>query len=97
MTGKMRVWIEQDYCTGDALCADLCSDVFEMGDDGLAHVKGQRAGVENGLPAVLVPEGLEDVVCDAEAECAPASASTWAHDCAPERQDKMGPFPLGPS
>ena len=67
---EMRVWIEQDYCTGDALCADLCPDVFEMGDDGLAHVKGQSAGVEDGLLAVLVPEGLEDDVRDAEAQCA---------------------------
>jgi len=66
----MRVWIEHDYCTGDALCADLCPAVFEMGDDGLAHVKGQDAGPEDGLPAVLVPEDLEDVVRDAEAQCA---------------------------
>jgi ferredoxin len=65
----MRVWIEQDYCTGDALCADLCPDVFEMGDDGLAHVKGLSAGQDD-LPAVLVPEGLEDIVHDAETQCA---------------------------
>lgn len=65
---EMRVWIEQDYRTGDALCVDLCPDVFEMGDDGLAHVKGQSAGVEDGLLAVLVPEGLEDDVREAEAQ-----------------------------
>jgi ferredoxin len=66
----MRVWIEQDYCTGDALCVDLCPDVFEMGDDGLARVKGHSAGLEGGLPAVSVPEDLEDIVRDAEAQCA---------------------------
>ena len=96
MTGKMRVWVEQDYCTGDALCVDLCADVFEMSDDGLAHVKGEHAGVENGLLAVLVPEGLEDIVRDAEAQCA-GECIHVATDCATERQDEMGPFPLGPS
>ncbi|NCX05803.1 MAG: ferredoxin, partial [Actinobacteria bacterium] len=24
----MRVWIDQDLCTGDGLCVDLCPDVF---------------------------------------------------------------------
>ena len=34
----MKVWIEQEFCTGDALCEDLCQGVFEMGDDALEHV-----------------------------------------------------------
>lgn len=66
----MRVWIEEEYCTGDGLCADLCPAVFEMGDDGLAHVIGASAGLQDGIPAVMVPEGLEDTVRDAEAQCA---------------------------
>ncbi|NCZ90909.1 MAG: ferredoxin, partial [Actinobacteria bacterium] len=24
----MRVWIDQDLCTGDGLCIDHCPDVF---------------------------------------------------------------------
>ncbi|HMK11884.1 MAG TPA: ferredoxin, partial [Acidimicrobiales bacterium] len=24
----MRVWIDQDLCTGDGLCLDHCPDVF---------------------------------------------------------------------
>ena len=40
----MKVWIEQEFCTGDGLCEDLCPDVFEMRDDGLAHVKGDETG-----------------------------------------------------
>lgn len=35
----MRVWIDQDLCTGDGLCAEICPDIFEMHDDGLAYVK----------------------------------------------------------
>ena len=33
----MKVWIEQEYCTGDGVCEELCPAVFEMGDDSLAH------------------------------------------------------------
>ena len=55
----MRARIEQDYCTGDGLCQDLCPDMFELQDDGLAHVK--RAGE--------VPTELEDAVLDAQAQC----------------------------
>lgn len=35
----MKVWIDQDLCTGDGLCAEICPDVFAMHDDGLAYVK----------------------------------------------------------
>ena len=35
----MKVWIDQDLCTGDGLCAEIAPDIFEMADDGLAYVK----------------------------------------------------------
>jgi ferredoxin len=65
----MKVWIEQEFCTGDALCEDLCPGVFEMGDDALAHVKGED-GTNGGKPGTAVPEVLEDGVLDAQAQCA---------------------------
>ena len=34
----MRVWIDQDLCTGDGLCVDLCADVFVQLEDGIAYV-----------------------------------------------------------
>ena len=47
----MKVWIDQDACTGDGLCAEICPDVFEMHDDGLAYVK------EIGQSALCGPDG----------------------------------------
>ena len=47
----MRVWIDQDLCTGDGLCAEIASDVFMMHDDGLAYVK------EVSWPNLLGPTG----------------------------------------
>ncbi|ASI98844.1 ferredoxin [Thermococcus celer] len=32
MAWKVRV--DQDVCIGDAICASLCPDVFEMNDEG---------------------------------------------------------------
>lgn len=47
----MKVWIDQDLCTGDGLCAEICSDIFVMHDDGLAYVK------EVAWPNLFGPDG----------------------------------------
>jgi ferredoxin len=65
----MKVWIDQEYCTGDGLCGDVCAQVFEMGDDGLAHVKQDGIIALDGSPKVDVPAGLEDSVLEAQAQC----------------------------
>lgn len=35
----MKVWIDQDLCTGDGLCEEIAPEVFALLDDGLAYVK----------------------------------------------------------
>ena len=35
----MKVWIDQDLCTGDGLCEEIAPTVFTLLDDGLAYVK----------------------------------------------------------
>ena len=72
----MRVWIDQDLCTGDGLCAEIAPDVFTMMPDGLAYVKegntifassvGNPEGA-NGL-ASFAEDRLGDVIEAAE-EC----------------------------
>ena len=68
----MRVWIDQDLCTGDGLCAEIAPDVFIMRDDGLAYVQEKGHIYENpggalGL-ASFGPELLDAVIESAE-EC----------------------------
>jgi ferredoxin len=68
----MKVWVDQDLCTGDGLCEELCPDVFVLGSDGLSYVK-DRGTVCNqpGGSAQLawVPDTLESAVLDAAEEC----------------------------
>ena len=35
----MKVWIDQDLCTGDGLCTDHAPAVFTLLEDGIAYVK----------------------------------------------------------
>ncbi|MCD6162111.1 MAG: ferredoxin [candidate division Zixibacteria bacterium] len=53
----MKVKIDQDLCSGDAICTDLCPEVFEM--------DGDKAKVI----VDVVPEDLEEDVRDAVDSC----------------------------
>jgi ferredoxin len=68
----MKVWIDQDLCTGDGLCEEICPSVFTLLDDGLAYVK-EGAEVKSspgGADGVaVVPAGMEDAVTEASEEC----------------------------
>ncbi|MFG2728015.1 ferredoxin [Streptomyces canus] len=66
----LEVWIDQDLCTGDGICAQYAPEVFELDIDGLAYVKGsddellQDRGATTRVPLPL----LNDVV-DSAKEC----------------------------
>ena len=47
----MKVWIDQDLCTGDGICVEICPSVFDMHEDGLAYVK------EANWPTLYGPDG----------------------------------------
>ncbi|MGD0219963.1 MAG: ferredoxin [Acidimicrobiales bacterium] len=68
----MKVWIDQDLCTGDGLCEEICPAVFTLQDDGLAYVKdGATVMTDPGgvKGMVVVADGLEDAVTEAAEEC----------------------------
>lgn len=63
----MRVYIDQDLCTGDGLCSEICPSVFALHDDGLAYVKTptEEGGVDDMLEVsedeiALVTEACEE-------------------------------------
>lgn len=53
----MKIHIDADRCTGHGVCEDLAEDIFEVGDDGLAHVLHDP------------PEGRREVVEQAVQQC----------------------------
>jgi len=54
----VRVWIDQDLCTGDGLCTDHAPDVFMLLEDGIAYVKHEGRPLNDpGGAASLAPVG----------------------------------------
>ncbi len=68
----MKVWIDQDLCTGDGLCEEICPDVFTLQDDGIAYVKDDGTVCDNpggATQKAQVPAKLEEAVKEASEEC----------------------------
>ena len=68
----MKVWIDQDLCTGDGLCEEIAPAVFTLLDDGLAYVKedGDVKNEPGGSAGMAgVPADLEEAVVEASEEC----------------------------
>jgi ferredoxin len=65
----LRVWIDQELCTGDGLCVQYAPEVFEFDIDGLAYVKnatgdllaaaGERAEVPASLRLDVISSAKE--------------------------------------
>lgn len=70
MSDTLRVWIDQDLCTGDGLCVQYAPEVFEFDVDGLAYVK-TADGELHMAPGfrVDVPENLRLDVISSAKEC----------------------------
>ena len=80
----MRVWIDQDLCTGDGICEEICGDVFTARDDGLWVVKeeakhfgstlvfdgqdGDGHGPDGGRGVARIPDSLIDSAVEAAEE-----------------------------
>ena len=86
----MRVWIDQDLCTGDGLCLDHAPDVFVQLEDGIAYVAEEGVALNDpggsGSLAWVTERNYQAVVdaadtCPGECifiELDPASAATAA-------------------
>ncbi len=67
----MKVWIDQDLCTGDGLCEEIAPSVFTLLDDGLAYVKEGDKVFNPGGPEGLavVAAGMEEPTIESAEEC----------------------------
>ncbi len=70
----LEVWIDQDLCTGDGICAQYAPDVFELDIDGLAYVKSaddellQDPGAATPVPLPLLTD-VRDSAKDCPGDC----------------------------
>ena len=60
----MKGFVDKETCIGCGLCPEVCPDIFEMDDDGLAIARD-----------IEIPEDIEDSAKDAE-ESYPVAAIT---------------------
>jgi ferredoxin len=66
----MRVWIDQDCCTGAGLCVDHCPDLFIVLDDGIGYLRdGAFVVTEAGHASIPVPRRYEQAAIDAVERC----------------------------
>ena len=72
----MKVWIDQDLCTGDGLCEEIAPDVFVLLDDGLAYVRDKdtiyaaaEGNAEGAAGLAVVIPGQEEGVIESAEEC----------------------------
>jgi ferredoxin len=81
----MRVWIDQDLCTGDGLCEEIAPDIFFGQDDGLFYVKESAAhfGEEKLFDGTANPAGSEGMarIPDSQVESAIEAAEECPGEC----------------
>jgi len=66
----MKVWIDQDLCTGDGLCEEIAPDVFTLLDDGLAYVVEEGTTLGGGAEGLAnFPDSQLDAVIESAEEC----------------------------
>ena len=73
---RLRVWIDQDLCTGDGICTDHAPEVFGILEDGIAYCReGIGADVKifndpgGSAELALVPFHAESEVIASASEC----------------------------
>lgn len=86
----MRVWVDQDLCTGDGLCTDHCPAVFMLLEDGLSYVRdatGAPCNDPGGRASIVtVPVPHTDQVIAAALDC-PGECIFLEHDEADDVDD----------
>ena len=75
----LRVWIDQDLCTGDGICAEICPPLFFGFDDGLFYVKEEddptglgpdgQPKLQMGVGTAAVPDRLAEAAIEAAEDC----------------------------
>lgn len=71
---RYKVWIDQDLCTADGLCIEICPEIFEWGDAKQGHdpylAYVQKDGTQYAMTdAVEIPDDLLEAAVDSAEDC----------------------------
>jgi ferredoxin len=77
---QLKVWIDQDLCTGDGICVELQPAIFALHEDGLAYVKetswpdiyngaGGEPAYKMATGVATVPKAQADATIESAEEC----------------------------
>jgi ferredoxin len=76
---QLKVWIDQDLCTGDGICVELAPAIFALHEDGLAYVKevgwpdilngGSEPAYKMATGVATVPKAQADATIESAEEC----------------------------
>ena len=69
---RLRVWIDQDLCTGDGICTDHVPAVFTVLEDGIAYVKEDGVVLNDpggAASLAVVPARYEQAVIESSQQC----------------------------
>ena len=81
----MKVWIDQDLCTGDGLCEEIAPETFFGQDDGLFYVKEspEYFEAEKRFDGEANPAGAEGMarIADASVERVIEAAEECPGEC----------------
>lgn len=89
MNDALRVWIDQELCTGDGLCVQYAPEVFEFDIDGLAYVKN------DGGDLLETPGARADVPANLRLDVI-SSAKECPGDCIHVERERDGAAVAGP-
>ncbi len=64
----MKVWIDQDLCTGDGLCEEICPSMFTL-VGGIAYVRDANGSPLLSGGASEIGDARLDAVLEAAEEC----------------------------
>lgn len=91
----LKVWIDQDLCTGDGLCEEINGDVFKHGPGGVYWVINEEGDImEPGGSDSLrnIPKGQEALTAEAQEECPGSCIFIETTDGSPLEPDQITDF-----
>jgi ferredoxin len=62
----MKVYVDEDLCTGCGICEEMCPEVFEVGDDDISRIISEEECEEHDVKDVAAECPSEAIIVEEE-------------------------------